>query len=114
MILFPFWFDICLVHIGKLLNIGKTVDEKGMLCVERMTVHLVEGVNGRVGISEFNKGISMRARLYKIRRRYVCGLDLPMAFSGLVVPWHRDIIGFYCGTFPCKLFRDFCQKFLNF
>src|SRR6266566_2486790 len=69
MILLPFWFDICLVHIGKLLDIGKTVDEKGMRYVERMSVHLVEGVSGRVGISEFNKDISMRARLYKIRRR---------------------------------------------
>jgi hypothetical protein len=69
MILLPFWFDISLVHIGKLLDIGKTVDEKGIFSVELMTVHLVEGVSGRVGISEFNKGISMRARLYKIRRR---------------------------------------------
>ena len=113
MILLPFWFDICLVHISKLLDIGETVDEKSMRCVERMTIHLVEGVSGRVGISEFNKSISMRAQPCKIRGRCV-GNDLPIAFSSLVVPWHRDIIGLYCGTFSCKRFRDFCQKFLKF
>jgi len=31
-----------------------------MLCVERMAVHLVEGVNCRVCVSEFDEGISMR------------------------------------------------------
>jgi hypothetical protein len=64
---------------------------EGMLCVEWMAVHLVEGMSGCVGVSEFNNGISMRARLDKIRR--ICGLDLPMALSGLVVPWQGDIIG---------------------
>ena len=112
MILLPLWFDICLIQIGKLLNIGKAIDEEGMLCVERMAIHLVEGMIGCVGVSEFDDGISMRARLDKIRQRR--GLDLPMALSSLVVPWQGNIIGLDCSAFPCKLLRNFCQESLKF
>jgi hypothetical protein len=83
-----------------------------MLCVEWMSVHLIESVSGCVGVSEFNNGISMRARLVKIQR--ICGLDLPIALSGFIVPWQGDIIGLDCGALPCKLLRDFCQKLLKF
>jgi hypothetical protein len=114
MILLTLWFDIRLVPFGKLLDIGKAVDEKGMLCVELMTVHLVEGMSGRVGISEFNKGISMRTHLAQNTTEMWVSCDLPIAFSRLVVPRHRDIIRLDCGTFPCKLFCDFCQKLLKF
>lgn len=112
MVFLPYWFNICLIHISKLLNIGKSVDEEGMFCVEWMTIHLVEGVSGCVGVSEFNNGISMRARLDKMRRISV--LDSPIALSGFIVPWQGDIIGLDCGAFPCKLLRDFCQKLLLF
>ena len=60
MVFFPYWFNICLIHIGELLNIGKSVHEEGMFCVEWMSIHLVESVSGCVGVSEFNNGISMR------------------------------------------------------
>ena len=110
MVLLPLWFDICLIQIGKLLDIGKAVDEEGMLCVERMTVHLVEGMSSCVSISEFNNGISMRGSSVTRYERRICGLDSPMALSSLVVPWQGDIIRLDCGALPCKLLRDFFQK----
>ena len=112
MVLLPLWFDICLIQIGKLLNICKAIDEKGMLCVERMAIHLVEGMSGCVGVSKFNDGISVQAQLDKIRQRH--GLDLPMALSSLVVPWQDNIIRLDRGTLPCKLLRNFCQESLKF
>ena len=112
MMLLPLWFDICLIQIGKLLNICEAIDEEGVLCVERMAIHLVEGMSGCVGVSEFDDGISMQARLDKMRQRRE--LDLPMALSGLVVPWQGNIIGLDRGTFPCKLLRNFCQESLKF
>lgn len=76
-----------------------------MFCIERMAVHCVEGVIGCVSISEFDEGISVRARLVRLR----CNVrwTLPMALPSLVVPWHGDIIDFDRGAFPCKLFHDF-------
>ena len=76
-----------------------------MLCVERMAVHLVEGVNCRVCVSEFDEGISMRGSTLQVMA--YMWVDLPMTLSGPVVPRHGDIIGFDGGTFPCKLFHDF-------
>jgi hypothetical protein len=60
MVLFSLWIYIRLIYLSKFLDVGKAVDEECMLCVERMAIHLVEGVNCRVCVSEFDKGISIR------------------------------------------------------
>lgn len=75
-----------------------------MSCVEWMSIQLVERIRSGIGISEFDESVSMRFQndsIYTTRR------NLPVALSRLFVPWHRDIIRLYCGTFSCELLCDF-------
>jgi hypothetical protein len=82
-----------------------------MRYVELMTVHLIEGVSGRVGISEFNKGISMRARLYKIRQRCVWVATYSRLFP--VLSFHSTEIssGFIAAPFRVNTFAIFVKSF---
>jgi hypothetical protein len=55
-----------------------------VLCIERITVHCVEGVSGRISISEFDKDISMRARLVRLRHN-----------AWWTYPWLFPILSFH-------------------
>jgi hypothetical protein len=111
MVFFSLWFFVCLIDVGKLFNVGKTVDQERMTCGERMSIQFIEGICGCVGVSKFDKGISMWARFDKVATQMRVGS--PLALSSPVVPWHGNIIGSDRGAFSCKRFRDFFQKFLE-
>jgi hypothetical protein len=58
-VLFARWIDISLIKIGKVFDIGETINEESMFCVEWMSIQLIERICGRIGIPEFDESVSM-------------------------------------------------------
>jgi len=60
LVLFPLWFGVSLIKICILFNVCEAVHPEGVLRVEWVSMHLVEG-NVRIGsIAEFDKSKSKK------------------------------------------------------
>jgi hypothetical protein len=112
MVFFSLWFYVCLIEFGKLFNVCKTVDEERMLCVEWMPVQFIEGIYGCVGVSEFDKGISMQARLDKLRIR--CEWTHPWLFPVLSFHGMEISSGLMTAPFRVNSFVIFAKSFSSF
>ena len=55
-----------------------------MLCVKWMTIQFIEGISGRIGISEFDKGVSMRFQFDKVR-----------VYMWRTYPWLSPVLSFH-------------------
>ena len=110
-VLFALWFHISLIYVGKVFDIGETIDEKSMFCVEWMSVQLVEGVRSRIGISEFDECVSMRVQT--IANMGLRGL-YPLLFPVFSFQGTEISSGFIAAPFRVNSFAIFANSFSSF
>lgn len=111
-VLFARWIDISLIYIGKVFDIGESIDEEGVFCVEWMSIQLVERICGRISISKFDESVSMRGAQRTIKQN-ICDCEglYPLLLPVFSFQGTEMSSGLIAAPFRVNSFEIFARSF---